>query len=65
MKAFKGLLSAADAWHFRASTVTFKRLDFFEAARLEGPFKEEEIHAALGELNGDKAPGPYGFTMAF
>ena len=29
------------------------------------PFSEEEIHSALLELNGDKAPGPDGFTMAF
>ena len=29
------------------------------------PFSEEEIHSALLELNGDKAPGPDGFTVAF
>ena len=28
-------------------------------------FFEEEIHSALLELNGDKAPGPDGFTVAF
>ncbi|RVW82040.1 hypothetical protein CK203_049062 [Vitis vinifera] len=36
-----------------------------EAEFLEVPFSEEEIHSALLELNGDKAPGPDGFTMAF
>ena len=29
------------------------------------PFSEEEIHSALLELNGDKATGPDGFTVAF
>ncbi|RVW31082.1 hypothetical protein CK203_093146 [Vitis vinifera] len=36
-----------------------------EAEFLEVPFSEEEIHSALLELNGDKAPGPNGFTVAF
>ena len=26
---------------------------------------EEEVHSALMDMNGDKAPGPDGFTMAF
>ncbi|KAL6332404.1 hypothetical protein AAG906_004980 [Vitis piasezkii] len=34
-------------------------------ARLEEPFSEEEISSALFELNGDKASGPDGFTIAF
>ena len=29
------------------------------------PFSENEIHSALMEMNGDKALGPDGFTMAF
>ena len=36
-----------------------------EAETLERPFTEEEIYVALMEMNGDKAPGPDGFTMAF
>ena len=36
-----------------------------EADNLEHPFSEDEIHGALMEMNGDKAPGPDGFTMAF
>ncbi|RVW78939.1 putative ribonuclease H protein [Vitis vinifera] len=32
---------------------------------LEAPFSEEEVFGALSDLNGDKAPGPDGFTMAF
>ena len=29
------------------------------------PFIEEEIYAALMDMNGDKAPGPDDFTVAF
>ncbi|RVW74111.1 putative mitochondrial protein [Vitis vinifera] len=36
-----------------------------EAENLEHPFSEDEIHSALMEMNGDKASGPDGFTMAF
>ena len=36
-----------------------------EAENLESLFIEDEVHAALMEMNGDKAPSPDGFTMAF
>ena len=42
-----------------------KRISQLEAEGLELPFSESEVHAALMEMNGDKAPGPDGFTMAF
>ena len=29
------------------------------------PFTKEEIHSALLDMNGGKAPGPDGFTVAF
>ena len=32
---------------------------------MERPFTEDEIHVALMEMNGDKALGSNGFTMAF
>ena len=43
----------------------FSRLNDTEATRLEVPFTEEEVHVALADLNGDKAPGPDGLTAAF
>ena len=36
-----------------------------KAVNLERPFTEDEIHVALMEMNGDKAPGSDGFTLAF
>ncbi|RVW40207.1 hypothetical protein CK203_078389 [Vitis vinifera] len=43
----------------------FGRLNHVEAEGLEQPFIEEEIHAALMGMNGDKAPDPDGFIVAF
>ncbi|RVW41388.1 hypothetical protein CK203_095198 [Vitis vinifera] len=40
-------------------------LSLQEAKNLEIPFSEEEVHSALMEMNGDKAPGLDGFTVAF
>ncbi|RVW32118.1 hypothetical protein CK203_080548 [Vitis vinifera] len=42
-----------------------KSLNHAEAEGLEQPFTEAEIHLALMGMNGDKAPGPDGFTVAF
>ena len=36
-----------------------------EARGLEEVFSEAKVLFALMELNGDKAPGPDGFTSAF
>jgi hypothetical protein len=32
---------------------------------LEGEFEENEVWEVVRDLNGDKAPGPDGFSMAF
>ena len=40
-------------------------LDNNEVERLELPFLEEEVFAALSDLSKDKAPGSDGYTMAF
>ena len=41
------------------------RLNSREVEVLGLPFTEEEIYSALMEMNGDKAPGSNGFTVAF
>ena len=43
----------------------FDRIGNEDAAKLEESFSEEEISSALFKLNGDKAPGLDGFTIAF
>ena len=42
-----------------------KQISPSEADGLELPFSEAEIYAALMGMNGDKAPGSDGFTVAF
>ena len=42
--------------------LSFFRINEVEVASLEEPFTEEEVKAALKEMNGDKALGPDGFT---
>jgi hypothetical protein len=43
----------------------FARITGEEKDSLEQKFKKEEVLQVLKDLQGDKAPGPDGFTMAF
>ena len=63
--AFQPFLS--DNWEWRAEidNLSFATLNLEEARRLEVPFREEEVLKALNDMNGDKALGPDGFTIAF
>ena len=65
MNAFKGLLSDLGTWRASPEGLDFSMLEVSAASKLEEPFTEEEVHAALLNLNGDKAPGPDGFTATF
>ncbi|KAL4291067.1 hypothetical protein GQ457_14G002890 [Hibiscus cannabinus] len=56
----------------QSNTIPVKRFDFElkqlssnEAARLEKPFSEDEIWAALSTVESSKASGPDGFNMGF
>ncbi|RVX18713.1 putative ribonuclease H protein [Vitis vinifera] len=63
--AFQELYSEEEGWCPSVDGISFMGLDNSEAERLENPFSEEEVFAALTDLGKDKAPGPDGFTMAF
>ena len=65
VKAFKELLGDLGDWRASPEGLNFSRLNDMEALSLEVPFTENEVHVALVDLNGDKAPGPDGFTAAF
>ena len=43
----------------------FDRIGDMERVWLKMKFEREEILQVVSELEGDKAPGPDGFTMAF
>ena len=58
-------MSEKHSWKTDIEGLQLQRLNHVEAEGLEQPFTEEEIHAALMGMNGDKAPGPDGFTVAF
>jgi hypothetical protein len=45
--------------------ISFDSILESEASWLERAFKEEEVRRVVLTMNGDKAPGPEGFCMAF
>ena len=63
--AFKNLLSAPSEWRPSLPDLSFNEIGIKDASKLEEIFSEEEIWAAISGLNGDKAPGPDGFPLAF
>ncbi|XP_034688121.1 uncharacterized protein LOC117916277 [Vitis riparia] len=63
--AFKTLLSNPGEWRPSVSGLQFEMLEPLDVSALESPFMEEEVRDALEGCNGDKAPGPDGFSMAF
>ncbi|RVW40836.1 hypothetical protein CK203_102602 [Vitis vinifera] len=65
VNAFQKLLSEEPGWRADIEGLQLNQLNSREAEDLEMPFSEEEIHFALMEMRGDKAPGPDGFTVAF
>ncbi|KAL6349190.1 hypothetical protein AAG906_033846 [Vitis piasezkii] len=65
VNAFQHLLTENSDWKADIERLQLEQLNQQEAENLEHPFSEEEIHSALMEMNGDKAPGPDGFTMVF
>ena len=62
---YKRLYQEPEAWRPTIDGLEFACLDEIERAMLEREFEKEEIIEALKEAEGDKAPGPDGFTMAF
>ncbi|RVW16672.1 LINE-1 reverse transcriptase-like [Vitis vinifera] len=65
VNAFQQLLSEDQSWKSDIEGLQLKSLNHAKAEGLEQPFTEAEIHLALMGMNGDKAPGPDGFTVAF
>lgn len=65
VNAFQHLLSEEPGWRADIEGLHLNRLNSNEAEVLELPFTKEEIYSALMEMNGDKASGPNGFTVAF
>jgi hypothetical protein len=52
-------------WRPRLDNLEFDMLSGSEASSLEDPFEEREVWEVIKGMDGDKAPGPDGFSMAF
>ena len=65
VRAYQNLLSDLGGWHPSMNSLEFDRIGEEEVARMEEMFSMEEVFLALLELNGDKAPSPDGFPIAF
>ena len=63
--AFQHQLWEDPGWRADIEGLHLQSLNLSEAEALEAPFTMEEIFSALMEMNGDKAPGPDGFIVAF
>ena len=62
---YKKLYQELESWRPTIDGLDFACLDKAERYSLEREFEKEEVLEALKEAEGDKAPGPDDFTMAF
>ena len=65
VNAFQNILLEKRDWRPSISGLSFSSLDSVQAGLLEDVFSVEKVQAAVFGLNGDKAPGPDEFTLAF
>ena len=63
--AFEGLLSEPGGWRPTFPNISLEVLGTEDAGSLEVRFSEEEVSIAIAGLNGEKAPRPNGFLIAF
>ena len=63
VNSFQHMLSEDMVWQADIGRIQVGCISQQEAESLEIPFAEIEIHSALMEMNGDKAPD--GFTVTF
>ena len=62
---YQSLYTESDSWHPSMDGLEFSSIGEAERLGLESDFSKEEVVKVLQEMEGDKAPGPDGFTMAF
>ena len=63
--AFQSLLSNPGDWKASPNGLVFSKISEVDAQALELPFSDNEMLSALHDMDGDKAPGPDGFIVAF
>ena len=52
-------------WRANINGLTFQSINEIDVSKMEDPFIIKEVFTTLSNLNGNKAPGSDGFTMAF
>ena len=62
---YESLYQEQESWRPTFDGLEFANLDETNWLPLEREFEKEEIIEAIREAEGDKAPSPDGFTMAF
>ena len=62
---YKNLYKETEGWRPFVEGLEFDRIGNMERVWLERKFEREEILQVVSDLDGDKAPGPDEFTMAF
>jgi hypothetical protein len=62
---YDSLFTEPLSWRPRLDNLEFDMLSSYEASSLEEPFQEREVWEVIKGMNGDKAPGLDGFSMAF
>ena len=62
---YQNLYTESDNWRLSMEGLEFASIEEDERLDLERDFSKEEVVKVLQEMEGDKAPGPDGFTMAF
>ena len=62
---YQRLYTKSDTWRPSMDRLEFARIEEVQRLEIEGDFSKEEVVKVLYEMEGDKAPGPDGFTMAF
>ena len=62
---YHSLYQESEAWKPEVDGLAFDSIKPTDRDLLERPFDKEEVVQVLQNLQGDKAPRPDGFTMAF
>uniref|UniRef100_A0A2N9GJ10 Reverse transcriptase zinc-binding domain-containing protein n=1 Tax=Fagus sylvatica TaxID=28930 RepID=A0A2N9GJ10_FAGSY len=62
---YHSLFQESESWRPEVDGIEFDSIDVLDRDMLERPFDGEEVFQVIQNMQGDKAPGPDGFTMAF
>jgi hypothetical protein len=62
---YESMFAESMPWRPRLDDLAFESISAVEASSLEAPFLEKEVKDVIFGMDGNKAPGPDGFSMAF